>query len=107
MRLLLESTITLPAANDNTARHFVACNQRICGVLKASAKRAGRPDLNLVDNMNAAKKQRKEKSRKGSPQSSVRRSGVADASTVTVFFITRHHWSGIVPLARGQMRAPH
>jgi hypothetical protein len=31
---------------------------------KASAKRAGRPYPNLVDNMNAAKKQRKQKSKK-------------------------------------------
>jgi hypothetical protein len=31
---------------------------------KASAKRAGRPYPNLVDNMNAAKKQRKRKSKK-------------------------------------------
>jgi hypothetical protein len=31
---------------------------------KASAKRAGRPYPNLVDNMNAAKKQRRKKSKK-------------------------------------------
>lgn len=30
---------------------------------KASAKRAGRPYPNLVDNMNAAKKQRRQKSK--------------------------------------------
>jgi hypothetical protein len=31
---------------------------------KASAKRAGRPYPNLVDNMNAAKKQRRKRSKK-------------------------------------------